>query len=105
MPGPKEQDPDQVQNFMRVLVLELLRLWEEGIIVTTPTCPLGCRVRIALVGVICDKPAAHKLGGFGSHSHRLFCTKCWIDKKSLATSGAFEADGIINRSPTYVSSS
>src|SRR6267154_4597507 len=38
----------------------------------------GRLVRLILVAVVCDKPAAHKIGGFASHSHTKFCTACWI---------------------------
>jgi hypothetical protein len=100
MPGPKEQTSDQVQNFMHVLVIELLRLWQEGFVLKTNRYPDGRRVRIALVGVICDKPAAHKLGGFGSHSHRFFCTQCWIDQASKSTSKAFDNDGTYSTIPS-----
>ncbi|KAI0054356.1 hypothetical protein BV25DRAFT_1951632 [Artomyces pyxidatus] len=41
MPGPKEQGPDETQRFMRVTVNELLRLWESGFRVPTPSCPEG----------------------------------------------------------------
>ncbi|KIM79981.1 hypothetical protein PILCRDRAFT_89847 [Piloderma croceum F 1598] len=30
MPGPKEQDYDEIQRFLRIIVNELLRLWAEG---------------------------------------------------------------------------
>ncbi|KAG2094257.1 uncharacterized protein F5147DRAFT_537124, partial [Suillus discolor] len=54
----------------------------------------GRLVRVILVAVVCDKPAAHKVGGFASHSHTNFCTLCWItlsDKTTLAAcqEGAF----------------
>ncbi|KAF8131720.1 hypothetical protein K438DRAFT_1788225 [Mycena galopus ATCC 62051] len=91
--GPKEQDPDQVQRIMRVIVDELLRLWRDGVWVQTPNHPLGRLKRIILVGVICDKPAAHKMGGFGSHSHQFFCTRCWIRQQDKATKAAFEKNG------------
>lgn len=93
MPGPKEPDPDQVQGYLKVLIDELLRLWQEGVVIKTPSCPQGRRVRVVLVAVVCDKPAAHKLGGFGSHTHTLFCTRCWIDQNSKATTNAFAANG------------
>ncbi|KAG1886831.1 uncharacterized protein F5891DRAFT_922731, partial [Suillus fuscotomentosus] len=53
-----------------------------------------CLVRVILVAVVCDKPAAHKLGGFASHSHTNFCTVCWItiahkDKLQAFQQGAF----------------
>lgn len=93
MPGPKEQDPDQVQRFIRILVDELLRLWLQGVVVKTPKHPLGRLLRVILVGVICDKPAAHKMGGFASHSHQFFCTRCWIRQQDKATEASFKKDG------------
>lgn len=100
LPGPKEQNPDEVQRYMRILVNELLMLWKEGVIIKTKGHPHGRRVRVVLLGVICDKPAAHKLGGFGSHSHNLFCTRCWIHKDKKAEPEAFKAKGM----PYYNSS-
>ncbi|EPS99806.1 hypothetical protein FOMPIDRAFT_1030690 [Fomitopsis schrenkii] len=90
MPGPKEQDFDEVQRYMRVFVNELLRLWREGFIIRTPKHPLGRLVRVILICVCCDKPAAHKLGGFGSHSHTFFCTRCWIKQSQKACTEAFK---------------
>jgi hypothetical protein len=68
MPGPKEANPDQCQRFLRPLVNELLRLWQHGVMIATPKYPQGRLVRVALVAVVCDKPAAYKLGGFGSQA-------------------------------------
>lgn len=93
MPGPREADPDEIHNFMAVLVYELLRLWSEGVVIATPAHPEGRLVRVALVGIICDKPAAHKLGGFGSHSHRCFCTCCWIEQQDKASPKSFARGG------------
>jgi hypothetical protein len=59
----------------------------------TAKFPGGRLIRVILVCVVCDKPAAHKLGGFGSHAHRFFCTRCWVDQKSKATAKCFEANG------------
>ena len=93
LPGPKEQDTDGVQRFMRIFVNELLRLWREGFIVKTARYPQGRRVRVILVCVCCDKPAAHKLGGFGAHSHTFFCTRCWIKQSEKATGKSFAPNG------------
>lgn len=93
MPGPKEQTGDQVQRFMRIFVNELLRLYKDGITIYTRKYPLGRLVRVVLICVICDKPAAHKMGGFGSHSHTFFCTRCWIQKSQKATAAAFQQNG------------
>ena len=93
MPGPKEADVEQVQNYLRVLVNELQRLWAEGVMIKTAKFPQGRLVRVALVAVVCDKPAAHKLGGFGAHSHRLFCTKCWVSQDKKAHPESFAEGG------------
>ncbi|KAF8431526.1 hypothetical protein L210DRAFT_3415850, partial [Boletus edulis BED1] len=49
----------------------------------------GRLVRVILVTVVCDKPAAHKIGGFASHSHTYFCTVCWISIPDKNTPEAF----------------
>lgn len=77
-----------------MLVNELLRLWKEGIIVYTPKYPFGRLLRVLLVGLICDKPAAHKLAGYGSHSHTFFCHLCWIEKQKIAQPEAFTRGGL-----------
>ncbi len=78
IPGPKEPSPDQVQCYMRPLVNDLLHLWEDGIVIKTAKSPYGRCVHAVLLCIVCDAPAAHKLGGFGSHSHTMFCTRCWV---------------------------
>ncbi|KAF7366659.1 hypothetical protein MSAN_00923800 [Mycena sanguinolenta] len=93
MPGPKEANPDQCQRFLRPIINELLRLWRDGVQIATPKYLQGRLIRVALVAVVCDKPAAHKLGGFGSHNHRFFCTLCWITQDKKATPEAFKEDG------------
>ncbi len=93
MPGPKEQNPDEVQRFLRIIVNELLRLWEVGVRIPTPSTPAGRLLRVILVCVCCDKPAAHKMGGFGSHSHTFFCTQCWIEQKHKSSPEAFQQNG------------
>jgi len=63
-------------------------------------------VRVILVVVACDKPAAHKIGGFGGHSHTWFCTACWISKQDKATAASFEKDGTLSsRSHLLISTS
>ncbi|KAK0432003.1 hypothetical protein EV421DRAFT_1911298 [Armillaria borealis] len=85
-PGPKEQTGDQIQRFMQVFVNE------DGFLVCTEKYPEGRHVHVVLVGVICDKPAAHKLGGFSSHSHSFFCHWCWISLSEKQTVAAFQCD-------------
>ncbi|KIN97963.1 hypothetical protein M404DRAFT_31780 [Pisolithus tinctorius Marx 270] len=90
MPGPKEQTPDQVQCFLRPIVSDLLRLWKYGIKIPTESQPEGRLIRVALVAVVCDKPAAHKIGGFASHSHNYYCTCCWICSTDKGNVNAFQ---------------
>ncbi|KAF8839063.1 hypothetical protein BDN67DRAFT_906266, partial [Paxillus ammoniavirescens] len=94
LPGPKEQNLDQIQRFLQPIISDLLRLWKHGIVVPTESHPQGCLVRIILVAVVCDKPAAHKIGGFASHSHTNFCTVCWISIKDKDKPKAFEKGGM-----------
>jgi hypothetical protein len=103
LPGPKEQDADQVQRFVRIIVNKLIRLWVNGFWVKTTKYPLGRLVRVILLCVCCDKPAAHKLGGFGSHSHTFFCTRCWIRQQQKATKEAFQRGGV-HSAPSLISS-
>lgn len=90
MPGPKEQSSDEVQRYLRPIVSDLLRLWKYGIKVPTESQPEGRLVRVILVAVVCDKPAAHKIGGFASHSHTYYCTECWISVTDKGTPSAFQ---------------
>ncbi|KAG1835819.1 hypothetical protein DFJ58DRAFT_628946, partial [Suillus subalutaceus] len=52
----------------------------------------GRLVHLILVAVVCDKPATHKIGGFGSHSHTNLCTACWIMQADKARAAAFVKD-------------
>ena len=100
------------------MVSDLLRLWRDGIMVPTESYPegtclclcilehvlskTGCLVRVILVAVVCDKPAAHKVGGFGSHSHTNFCTLCWISTHDKSKPAAFKRGGasLLSERPT-----
>ncbi|EIW62028.1 uncharacterized protein TRAVEDRAFT_35446 [Trametes versicolor FP-101664 SS1] len=101
IPGPKETDPDQTQRYVRVLVNELLRLWHKGQVMPTYRTARGRLVRVILVGVFCDKPAAHKIGGFGSHAHTFFCTRDWITQGLKATIAAFTKGGFTARTDVH----
>ncbi|PIL33759.1 hypothetical protein GSI_04384 [Ganoderma sinense ZZ0214-1] len=100
IPGPKESNPDQTQYFMVVVVNELGRLWRTGASIPTPSRPGGRIVRVILAGVFCDKLAAHKVGRFGSHNHRFFCTLDWIPQSLKATVAAFTRNAFRSRTDT-----
>ena len=54
----------------------------------------GRLVHVVLVAAVCDKPAAHKIGGFASHSHTLFYTLCWITSHDKEKPTAFQKGGM-----------
>ena len=41
MPGPKEPDADQIQEYLSIIVDNLIALYEDGIQVPTPSSPEG----------------------------------------------------------------
>ena len=41
LPGPKEQNPDEIQQFLWPIVSDLLHLWKDGIMCPTESMPQG----------------------------------------------------------------
>jgi len=88
-PGPKEWSADELQFLMKEYVDELLKLYDEGVMVQTPLFPQGRRVRIILLAVCCDHPAMCRMCGFGDHrKEEGFCSRCNIIHKDLRTQAA-----------------
>src|SRR5258706_8339970 len=65
-----------------------------GSIMLRLVTPLARLVWVVLITVVCDHPAASKVGGFPSHSHRLFCPRDKAQRKDLPTCRCFQKDGI-----------
>jgi hypothetical protein len=87
IPGPNEPPLDTINSYWTPLVDTFLTLWEDGIKFSrTHDYECGRVVRCAIVAVICDLPAARKIGGFSSHSHRRFCTHC-VCSRNLKSQG------------------
>ncbi|KAG2742653.1 hypothetical protein P692DRAFT_20879248 [Suillus brevipes Sb2] len=83
-PRPKEPTGQQLQNYMKFIMDDLLKLYNDGIIFHTPAYPQGRRVRLILLGVVCDHPAMCKLSGFADHSHNTApCSKCTVSQEDL----------------------
>lgn len=83
-PGPTEPSGAQLQNYMKLIVDDLLNLYDNGVVYYTPAYPQGRRVRVALLAVVCDHPAMCKMGGFADHGHNEApCNKCHIDQASI----------------------
>ncbi|EKM61709.1 uncharacterized protein PHACADRAFT_82310 [Phanerochaete carnosa HHB-10118-sp] len=75
-PGPREFSADELQHFMAAFITDLLKLYDERIVVKTAGCPI--------VAVCCDHPAMCRLCGFSdSGSQNIFCTWCRITKDQL----------------------
>ncbi|KAJ7937539.1 hypothetical protein B0H13DRAFT_2302706 [Mycena leptocephala] len=76
-PGPREQTAEQLQTYLKIIVDDLVMLYDDGILVETPEYPNGLRVRVALVPIIAGHPAMCKLCGFANYGHSAAsCPKC-----------------------------
>ena len=75
IPGPGEPSI-HINTYLAPLVNELLKLWE-GVTVKINGAPKV--IRVALLCVACDTPAARKVSGFLSHSANLGCQRCYCE--------------------------
>ncbi|KAK3744047.1 hypothetical protein QZH41_011920 [Actinostola sp. cb2023] len=76
IPGPSEPKLN-INSFLQPLVNELIDLWD-GVILDTSSVSVGItKVRVALLAICCDIPAARKCGGFAGHSARKGCNRCF----------------------------
>ncbi|KZV63255.1 hypothetical protein PENSPDRAFT_758090 [Peniophora sp. CONT] len=87
-PGPTEPDADQLQHFSAFIVDDLINLYENGISIPRPDSQGSnsnpVRVRVALLGIVCDHPALCKMGGFADHgSKNAPCTKCTVSHADM----------------------
>lgn len=89
-PGPFEPTGDQLQQYLKHIVDDLLMLYNDGILVPDQSHASGFRrLRVALIGLICDHPAMCKVCGFADKNHNEDpCTKCKATKKNMYTDEA-----------------
>ncbi|TFK23365.1 hypothetical protein FA15DRAFT_594286, partial [Coprinopsis marcescibilis] len=81
IPGPNEPPLDCINPYLTPLLDELLELWDPGVYYSRTHCHRqGRRVRVALVALVCDLPAARKTAGFASYTHKIFCSMCHCHK-------------------------
>ncbi|CAG8829158.1 35966_t:CDS:2, partial [Racocetra persica] len=59
IPGPKEPDTNQLQNYLQPMVNELKQLWS-GQLFKIAQYPIGRMFHCALIQITCDIPAARK---------------------------------------------
>lgn len=84
MPGPHEPSLHQINHFLRPLVDDLIRLWNDGIYLTSTLChPHGRCVRGAVIPLVCDLPAAKQMSGHASHSNHNFCSFCLLQREDM----------------------
>lgn len=81
LPGPSQTSKVQLQAAVRTAVAELLVIFESmrcgvGEKVRTFEHPDGVLLRVVLLCVICDTPAARKMGGTAGHSADAGCPWC-----------------------------
>ena len=77
IPGPQEPPLTATNHYLSPLIDDLLDFWVPGVRFScTHLYPSGRLVHCALVAVICDLPAARKIGGFAAFSHNYFCSIC-----------------------------
>lgn len=77
IPGPHEPPLSSLNHYLTPLVDDLVEFWEGGIHFSrTAGFPAGRLVRCALIAVVCDLPAARKVGAFASSAHEHFCSVC-----------------------------
>jgi hypothetical protein len=45
-PGPVEPDADKLQNYLKIIVDDLLMLYEKGVFISTPQFPNGEHIQM-----------------------------------------------------------
>ena len=69
IPGPSEP-PLTMNSYLKPLTDELTDLWDDGLTIENE------KFYVALICIACDRPAAHKIGGFLGHSSSHACSYC-----------------------------
>lgn len=79
IPGPGEPSLHQINHFIAPLVDEFRKLWNPGVFFTcTAGYKVGRLVRCALIPLVADVPALHKVAGFLGHGAKMFCSFCQL---------------------------
>lgn len=76
VPGPGEPSMHQINRILEPLVDELCIFWRDGVRYRTTSQPGGRLVRIAILPLVCDLPAARQMAGIAGHSSSSFCSHC-----------------------------
>ncbi|CAK5266228.1 unnamed protein product, partial [Mycena citricolor] len=91
-PGPTEPTSPQLQNYSKIIVNNLIKLFEDGILIDIPGRPKRrYHVRVALISIIADHPAMCKIAGFADHGHKNApCHKCKVCKAEMFTAASLQ---------------
>lgn len=76
VPGPNEPSLHQINRILEPLIDDLCIFWRDGVHYRTKKYPGGRLVRIAILPLVCDLPAARQMAGMAGHSSRSFCSHC-----------------------------
>jgi len=84
VPGAREPSTHKVNHLIRPVVDDLLKLWFDGIYLTsTHKYPHRRQVKAALIPLICDLTAARCVAGLGSHASGHFCSECLLHLRDM----------------------
>lgn len=73
---PFPHEPPTLNTFLRPLIDELKEFWNGIRLSTAESCSYKPLIKLALMCVACDIPAARKCCGFKGHSANYGCSKC-----------------------------
>jgi hypothetical protein len=76
VPGPNEPSLHQINRILGPLIDDLDIFWRDGVHYQTNDYPGGRLVRIAVLPLVCDLPAARQMAGMAGHSSWSFCSHC-----------------------------
>ncbi|KIO01078.1 hypothetical protein M404DRAFT_117339, partial [Pisolithus tinctorius Marx 270] len=77
IPGPKQPSLENLNHYVRPLILDLAASWERGVWYSrTANHPNGRLMRCAIALAVCDLPAAHHLAALAGVGSHFFCGAC-----------------------------
>ncbi|KAI0069601.1 hypothetical protein K474DRAFT_1610234 [Panus rudis PR-1116 ss-1] len=84
IPGPSKPSVDQINGILRIVVDDLLEMWDPGVYFSrTHRYPRGRLVRCAMIPLVCDLPAIRQMSGYAGHSSKHFCSFCKLKKEDI----------------------